>query len=63
MKNQISKKEENLELLKKNSNFLKIKEIDIETNSYEEEIQKLQDFFNDLLEKNQQKKEFPHFFF
>ena len=53
----IGKKEEQLKELKKNSNYLRIQELNIETETYAKEIQKMQDFFNDRLEKDQQKKE------
>lgn len=61
LKNLIGKKEEQLKELKKNSNYLRIQELDIETDAYAKEIQKIQDFFNDCIEKNQQKKEFIFF--
>ena len=58
LKNLIGKKEEQLKELKKNSNYLRIQELNIEAEAYAKEIQKIQDFFNDCLEKNQQNKEY-----
>lgn len=57
LKNLINKKEENLKELKKNSNYLKVQELNVENEAYSKEIQKIQDFMVDRLEKDQQKKE------
>ena len=57
LKNLINKKEENLKELKKNSNYLKVQELNVENEAYSKEIQKIQYFMVDRLEKDQQKKE------
>lgn len=57
----IGKKEEQLKELKKNSNYLRVQELNIEAEAYSKEIQKIQDFFNDCVEKNQQRKEYIYF--
>lgn len=53
----IGKREETLQTLKKNPKYVKIQELDMEINSFIEEIQKLQQFLNDYQEKNSKKKD------